>query len=450
MGILAATSAAVVALVAQAHADDHLRSAAQDLPAAGEIGQDGGDTLPLSDDIVTAIVTGDLDGLAKLFGTGADLDRRLASGDTALAIAAATGRLDVVHLLIDAGADADARSAGGRTPLMIAVAAGQAEVAEALIREGADVLATDDDGLAAGELALQTGDPDLMEVVAAALPEPAVGADAFLRAAETGDTPVLEAGIGAGLVSSRDEDGWTALMLATAAERADAVGALLEAGGRADDASEDGITLLMIAAVTGNEAIAMRLLRAGADVTAKNGDGLTAIDVAEIQGHGALAAAFRADLNPPPERIRDAQEMLARRGYDPGPADGVVGAKTRDAIARYMADHGLGYPGAVSAALLHHLRTGSPASRRTYGLAELGFAVAGSARGLAISRVEPGTPAAAADLREGDVLIEVGRHEVTSAAEIEQAIGDWMTGQRRSVLMLVERRGDPRFVAVTP
>ena len=49
------------------------------------------------------------------------------------------------------------------------------------------------------------------------------------------------------------------------------------------------------------------------------------------------------------------QELLAR-GYDPGPADGVLGWRTRAAIRRFQADAGLPVDGEVSHALLNHLK----------------------------------------------------------------------------------------------
>ncbi|UEM02340.1 peptidoglycan-binding protein [Skermanella rosea] len=41
------------------------------------------------------------------------------------------------------------------------------------------------------------------------------------------------------------------------------------------------------------------------------------------------------------ERVRTAQRQLAARGYDPGTADGQLGPRTRQALARYRADNGL-------------------------------------------------------------------------------------------------------------
>ncbi len=54
---------------------------------------------------------------------------------------------------------------------------------------------------------------------------------------------------------------------------------------------------------------------------------------------------------PGPALVADVQRGLARLGYDPGPADGVVGEKTRRAIRRFQTRAGLAADGAVSSAL---------------------------------------------------------------------------------------------------
>lgn len=53
--------------------------------------------------------------------------------------------------------------------------------------------------------------------------------------------------------------------------------------------------------------------------------------------------------------VRSIQQSLGRLGYDPGPADGSVGPRTRAAIQRYQQDNGLAVDGQPSAALWDHL-----------------------------------------------------------------------------------------------
>lgn len=40
--------------------------------------------------------------------------------------------------------------------------------------------------------------------------------------------------------------------------------------------------------------------------------------------------------SPAPRFIREAQRTLRALGYDPGPVDGLMGPKTKDALARYQ------------------------------------------------------------------------------------------------------------------
>lgn len=53
--------------------------------------------------------------------------------------------------------------------------------------------------------------------------------------------------------------------------------------------------------------------------------------------------------------IQRAQQLLAALGYDPGPADGATGPRTRDAILAFEADHDLARTGRIDAVMLDRL-----------------------------------------------------------------------------------------------
>ena len=53
--------------------------------------------------------------------------------------------------------------------------------------------------------------------------------------------------------------------------------------------------------------------------------------------------------------VRSIQTDLATLGYDPGPADGMTGQKTTDAIIRYQRDHQLLADGTPSPELARHI-----------------------------------------------------------------------------------------------
>ena len=57
----------------------------------------------------------------------------------------------------------------------------------------------------------------------------------------------------------------------------------------------------------------------------------------------------------PRERVRQAQERLAAAGLDPGPADGVMGARTRAALRAFQEERGLDPTGEPNGATLTEL-----------------------------------------------------------------------------------------------
>ena len=60
-----------------------------------------------------------------------------------------------------------------------------------------------------------------------------------------------------------------------------------------------------------------------------------------------LAQASQAAI----KRTRQIQLALKRRGYDPGPVDGLMGRRTSNAIRAFQAEHGLAITGMVSRTL---------------------------------------------------------------------------------------------------
>lgn len=65
----------------------------------------------------------------------------------------------------------------------------------------------------------------------------------------------------------------------------------------------------------------------------------------------------RAPPAPPPSRmVQEIQRQLSAQGYDAGPADGRLGARTRNAIEGFQRDHGLTVDGRATGELLDTLR----------------------------------------------------------------------------------------------
>ena len=59
------------------------------------------------------------------------------------------------------------------------------------------------------------------------------------------------------------------------------------------------------------------------------------------------------------ERIKNIQQELRRQGYDPGPADGVMGARTAAALKKYQRDNDLRQTGRIDEDTCESLQEGS-------------------------------------------------------------------------------------------
>ncbi len=66
-------------------------------------------------------------------------------------------------------------------------------------------------------------------------------------------------------------------------------------------------------------------------------------------------------------------------------------------------------------------------------------------RGVVVSRVTPGSPAAKAGIRRGDVIEQANRRETASTADFRNAMAD---AGDKPILLLLNRRGSARFVVV--
>jgi serine protease Do len=69
-------------------------------------------------------------------------------------------------------------------------------------------------------------------------------------------------------------------------------------------------------------------------------------------------------------------------------------------------------------------------------------------RGVVVVDVVKDSPAAEKDLRPGDVIMEASQEEIKSAGQIASKIEEAKRTGRRSILLLVERQGDLRFIAL--
>ncbi len=68
--------------------------------------------------------------------------------------------------------------------------------------------------------------------------------------------------------------------------------------------------------------------------------------------------------------------------------------------------------------------------------------------GLVVVEVDEASEAFAKGLRAGDVITEAGQQKLMSVADLEARVSEAREGGRKTVLLLVRRAGDPRFVAL--
>lgn len=71
------------------------------------------------------------------------------------------------------------------------------------------------------------------------------------------------------------------------------------------------------------------------------------------------------------------------------------------------------------------------------------------ASGLLVTAVEGTSEAYSKGLREGDLITEAGQQKVARIADLEARIDEAREAGRKSILLLIRRGGDPRFVALS-
>jgi serine protease Do len=69
-------------------------------------------------------------------------------------------------------------------------------------------------------------------------------------------------------------------------------------------------------------------------------------------------------------------------------------------------------------------------------------------QGLAITHVDPSSEAAGKGVAPGDVIVEAGQQKVVQLSDLEDRITEAKDAGRKSILLLIRRDGDPRFVAL--
>ena len=76
------------------------------------------------------------------------------------------------------------------------------------------------------------------------------------------------------------------------------------------------------------------------------------------------------------------------------------------------------------------------------------YSLGDDAKGVVVVDVAKDSPGAEKGLRAGDVIMEAAQEEVKSPTQVAGKVADAKKSGRKSILLLVERQGDLRFVAV--
>jgi serine protease Do len=76
------------------------------------------------------------------------------------------------------------------------------------------------------------------------------------------------------------------------------------------------------------------------------------------------------------------------------------------------------------------------------------YSIGDDAKGVVVTDVDASGPAAEKGIRPGEIIVEVGQQTVSSPAEVAAKVDEASKAGRRSVLLLVEGQGGPRFVAL--
>jgi serine protease Do len=200
-------------------------------------------------------------------------------------------------------------------------------------------------------------------------------------------------------------------------------------------------------------------------VEAQQITGATATALHLSDNSGALLAGVQSDSPAAAAGLQPGDVIQAVNGTKIGNpkelAVNVAGIQPGDEARLTVLHNGQAKDVTVKVGTLPGEQTASNDTQGSQHRAELGLALAplspdirnqldvpDGTRGAVVERVRPGSPAEAAGLQPGDVIVGVGSHAVASPSEAAREMRTAMNGSNHAVALRVIRNGQPVFVGV--
>ena len=217
--------------------------------------------------------------------------------NTALSMAAKERNEDMVNLLLSQGADTNVKNMHGNSTLMEACISGNLNIMKAILtcNQGVKINSKNKDGCTALSIACHSNNFDGIKILLAA------GSDINIKNNNNGNT-VLMSVIEKGymepldlilehknvLIDTKNNDGYTALMIACFYNRLDIIQRLIQHRADVDLKNDVGDTALMISCRYGHENVVRYLLLCGSDKFIKNDELETCLMIACEQGFTSI------------------------------------------------------------------------------------------------------------------------------------------------------------------
>lgn len=162
-------------------------------------------------------------------------------------------------------------------------------------------------------------------------------------------------------VNAKTNQNATALIYASLNGHTETVKELIAKGADLNAKTNEGFTAIMYASQNGHTDVVKELIEKGADVNAKTNNGFTALTISLSNGHTDIVkmlltkGAVRPKPKVPSYTLKKIQIVLSDLGYNPGPADGQWGNKTRRAIQALQKDGNMEITGEITKELFDYL-----------------------------------------------------------------------------------------------